>query len=250
MPTRRFRYIAPEPAPREITLAGRPVTFTLKRSPRAAAWRLEFNPSRGLTVVLPRRFDDVALATVLADKQHWILKRLDEAESRARVIGARRLRPGGAFLVEGEDYVVGCEPALKPKGTVVVAGRALRVACEPADNAALRAAVSRWLRRRARALVAPLAAAEAAALGVDFARIYIRDQRTRWASCSANGNLSFSCRLAMMPAAVSRYLVVHELVHLKTMRHGKRFRQLLTRRYPDWREAERWLRVNEGMLYF
>ena len=97
-------------------------------------------------------------------------------------------------------------------------------------------------RAGARELVTMLAAEEAAALGVAYTRIEIRDQRTRWGSCSPKGTLSFNWRLALAPLEVLDYVVVHELCHLREPNHSPRFWRLVTERRPGWREQRAWLR--------
>jgi hypothetical protein len=247
---RRFAALTIEPGVREITLAGRPVAYTVKRSRRAADWRLEFSSRAGLVVVLPQSYDVAAAERILASKERWVLSRLAEAAVQERVGAERRLRHGGPFSYRGEDYALRCDGGLTPRGAVAVDDHTITVGVPPDAGDELRAAVLAWLRARAREEITPVVARESAAMGVAFRRLYIRDQRTRWASCSVAGNLSFSCRLAMAPAYVVRYLVVHELAHLRTMRHGKRFRQLVARRCDDHRAAERWLRENEARLTF
>jgi len=96
-------------------------------------------------------------------------------------------------------------------------------------------------RRAARELVAMLVDDEAAALGVQAGKIQIRDQRTRWGSCSANGNLSFNWRLVLAPIEVLDYVVVHELCHLREPNHSQRFWRLVASRRPDWRRQRDWL---------
>lgn len=96
-------------------------------------------------------------------------------------------------------------------------------------------------RRAARELVAMLAEEEAAALGVEVNRIQIRDQRTRWGSCSANGNLSFNWRLVLAPFDVLDYVVVHEVCHLREANHSRRFWRLVESRRPEWRDQKAWL---------
>jgi hypothetical protein len=83
---------------------------------------------------------------------------------------------------------------------------------------------------------------EAAELGVSFLRIEVRDQRTRWGSCSPRGTLSFNWRLVLAPFAVLDYVVVHELCHLREPNHSARFWRLVESRRPAWRDQRAWLR--------
>jgi predicted metal-dependent hydrolase len=96
-------------------------------------------------------------------------------------------------------------------------------------------------RTRARALLHQLAAAEGERLGVGFRGIAIRDQRTRWGSCSSRGMLSFNWRLVLAPLEVAEYVVVHELCHLREPNHSPRFWQLVAAARPSYREQRRWL---------
>jgi predicted metal-dependent hydrolase len=96
-------------------------------------------------------------------------------------------------------------------------------------------------RRAARELVTMLVEDEAQELGVQWSRIEIRDQRTRWGSCSTRGNLSFNWRLVLAPFEVLDYVVVHELCHLREPNHSRRFWKLVESRRPDWRVHRDWL---------
>jgi predicted metal-dependent hydrolase len=96
-------------------------------------------------------------------------------------------------------------------------------------------------RREARARVTLIAQSEAAALGVTYNRIALRDQRSRWGSCSSRGTLSFNWRLVLAPHDVLDYVVVHEVCHLVEHHHGPAFWRLLGRRRPGYREQKDWL---------
>ena len=103
-------------------------------------------------------------------------------------------------------------------------------------------------RRVARELVTAAADDEARALGVRYERIAIRDQRTRWGSCSSRGTLSFNWRLALAPHSVLDYVVVHELCHLREPNHSPRFWALVAERRPGWRAERDWLREHGAEL--
>ena len=96
-------------------------------------------------------------------------------------------------------------------------------------------------RREAAARISLIAQSEAAALGVAYARITMRDQRSRWGSCSASGALSFNWRLVLAPHDVLDYVVVHEVCHLVEHNHGPSFWRLVEKRRPHYRDSKRWL---------
>jgi predicted metal-dependent hydrolase len=78
--------------------------------------------------------------------------------------------------------------------------------------------------------------------GTSYARLTIRGQRTRWASCSTTGAMSFNWRLLLAPAPVLDYVIEHEVCHLEVMDHSPRFWALLESRVPEWRAHAAWLR--------
>lgn len=85
-------------------------------------------------------------------------------------------------------------------------------------------------------------------MGVTYGRITIRNQKTRWGSCSNKGNLNFNCLLMLMPDKVLDYVVVHELCHLKQMNHSKKFWKEVERYMPDYKNYKKWLNENGGAL--
>ena len=105
-----------------------------------------------------------------------------------------------------------------------------------------REALERWYRRQARAEVAPRLDAACARAGTRYTGLTIRGQRTRWASCSSSGAMSFNWRLLLAPPEILDYVVEHEVCHIEVMDHSPRFWRLLASRSPDWREHSAWLR--------
>ena len=85
-------------------------------------------------------------------------------------------------------------------------------------------------------------------VGVDYGRITIRSQKTRWGSCSAKGDLNFNCLLLLAPPEVLDYVVVHELCHRKQMNHSPRFWAEVARVIPDYKAKVKWLKENGGRL--
>ncbi len=103
--------------------------------------------------------------------------------------------------------------------------------------------LSTWLQREARRDLETCVAHHACRLGVAPKRIAVRDQSSRWGSCSTTGVLSFSWRLVLAPPAVLDYVAAHEVAHLLEMNHGRRFWALVRETCPGVDEAKRWLQI-------
>lgn len=88
----------------------------------------------------------------------------------------------------------------------------------------------------------------AKALNVDYGKITIRNQKTRWASCSSKRNLSFNCLLMLAPKEVLDSVIVHEICHCKEMNHSERFYSLVLSIFPDYYIHHQWLKDNGGRL--
>lgn len=85
-------------------------------------------------------------------------------------------------------------------------------------------------------------------MGVSYGRITIRNQKTRWGSCSSKGNLNFNCLLMLAPSEVMDYVIVHELCHLKELNHSKRFWQEVSKVMPDYEKYNLWLKEYGNQL--
>lgn len=106
----------------------------------------------------------------------------------------------------------------------------------------------RDLAERARAYIPGRAAYFSGLVGVDYGRITIRNQRTRWGSCSGKGNLNFNCLLMLTPPDVIDYVVVHELCHRKQMNHSSAFWSEVAKILPDYKKAVTWLKSEGGFI--
>ncbi|MGH2802920.1 MAG: M48 family metallopeptidase [Thermoleophilaceae bacterium] len=214
--------------------------YRIRRSERARRARILVDGD-GVEVVVPRRFPLRDVEPFVEEKRRWIertLRRMRETEAE---LPPARLEHGGhvAYLGETLGLSVRVEPGRKREHVACRDGR-LRVALPP--GGALAEALERWYRRRARAEVAPRLDAACARAGTGYSGLQIRGQRTRWASCSSSGAMSFNWRLLLAPPEILEYVIEHEVAHLEVLDHSPRFWHLLASRCPDWREREAWLR--------
>jgi predicted metal-dependent hydrolase len=218
---------------------GKSVAVLVRRSPRARRILLHVDAYTGaIELVLPRRTSLVEGLAFARSKTAWLESRLDE------IAPAVPFADGASLPLCGRDIRIRHEAQLfeevwRKNGTLVVAG----------DAARLPAQVETWLRGEAARIFAPLAQEKAERLGAQFRRIIVRDPRTRWGSCSLNGDLAFSWRLVMAPRPVLDYVVAHEVAHLRVMNHSRRFWSLVEKICDDVEKSRDWLRTNGAALH-
>jgi len=201
-------------------------------------------------VVVPRRMSLRRVPPFVEEKRRWIERTLDRQREARALVGTSRLADGGSVRYLGEDLEldVWVEPG-RVRPHVKRRGDLLTVKVPDARRSTLRTALEAWYRRQARDEVAARLDAAVARRGTSYTRLSIRSQRSRWASCSDLGAMSFNWRLLLAPAEILDYVVEHEVAHLDVLDHSRRFWALLDQRRPGWRDEERWLRAHGSALH-
>ena len=212
--------------------------YRIRRSDRARRIRVTVEADGSVVVVIPRRAPERHAVAAVKELTPWIERRLSEVEeSRAAV--ARR---AGTVPYLGATLALVPEPG---RTRVTRRGDSLAV---PSDGDQQRHALELWFRRRAAAEIAPRLDAACAEAGLTYTKLTIRAQKTRWASCSRTGAMSFNWRLLLAPPEILDYVVWHEVCHLAVMDHSPRFWGLLARYRPDYPDQRAWLRRHGATL--
>jgi len=236
--------IAPElPLSYQADIGGRTVSYRVTLSPRARTWRLMIRPESGLTVVIPIR-SRIDPRTLVDRHAQWIRKYLDRLEG----LGHKAPPPlacGSTLAYLGGTLRLERAPTERYARVELLPG-VLRVQTSPRQS--LSAIIETWYRERASDVIAHRLAAINIRLGYAFRRVSIRDQKTRWGSCSARGDLAFNWRLVMAPLMVIDYVVAHELVHLKDLSHSAAFWARVAQVDPDYNLHRRWLNDHGASL--
>jgi hypothetical protein len=204
-------------------------SYAVRRVPRGSRLKVRLDPERGVEVLLPAGASLRAAAAAVDELRPWIEEQLAE-RSRLR---ERLCRPG---TVPYLDELLTLVPQAGRTRTRRRGGELL----VPLGDGA-RASIERWYRRAAQTEIVARLDRASAASGARYARLTIRNQRTRWASCGSGGAMSFNWRLLLAPERVLEYVVWHEVCHLDIADHSPRFWALLEVRCPGWREPAAWL---------
>ncbi len=212
------------------------IPYTVRRSTRARSVRVNVHAHTGVEVVLPARTPERAAAAAVSELRPWIERRLEEAREALARVAAR----GGTVPYLGDHLEL-----VAQAGRTRVHRQGERLLVPEGDA---RPALERYYRRAARTEIGPRLDRATALAGSSYSDLSIRAQRTRWASCSATGRMSFNWRLLLAPERVLEYVVWHEVCHLEILDHSPRFWALLERRWPRYRADREWLRVNGATL--
>ncbi|PVA10831.1 M48 family peptidase [Pelagivirga sediminicola] len=211
-----------------------PIEVTLRRSAQARRISLRVSALDGrVTLTLPKGLAEREALDFARSKREWLAGHL--ADRAPEVIVA----PGASIPVEGQMLRI-------------EEGRGRRVTCAegslqvPGGDAAR---LQAWLKTLARDRLAAASDRYAAELGRRYARITLRDTRSRWGSCSSSGGLRYSWRLIMAPAGVLDYVAAHEVAHLEQMNHSPAYWAIVARLMPDYQSHRKWLRQSGTALH-
>ena len=227
---------------RAALLAGKQITYTLKRSGKRRSIGLRID-DRGLTVSMPLRASEKWLSSVLQEKAHWVVEKLDGWQ--ASRLPELRWQDGEQIDYLGELLELRvmaslfATPAQRRRRElwVFVAGNN--------DNAQIQQAVSHWYRCEAEQLFAQRVAHYAPLLNAVPRTVQLSQAQTQWGSCTAHGAVRLNVQLIKLPPRLIDYVVVHELAHLRELNHSPAFWRVVESVCPDYASLRSELRAVE-----
>jgi predicted metal-dependent hydrolase len=213
-----------------------------KRSLQAKRYRLTLRSDGVAVVTIPGRGSERVAREFFAQQGAWLERA--QARQRAKPRAANIWLVGTSVLWRGElTEIRKAVDGERPQ--VCLAADVFKVARLEGD---LRPTLEAHFLRRAKVELTARTWGLAAETGMEVKEVGVRNQRTRWGSCSTGGVISLNWRLIQASDAVRDYVIYHELMHLREMNHSRRFWQRVEEVYPAWREAELWLKRNSSLL--
>jgi len=207
-----------------IHVNGEAFPYTVERR-KVRYPRLEFKTDE-LLVILPKKGGDET--QLLEEKKRWISKNHAQIRSAIENLGGVK---SNSLPILGDFF------ELRENGRLKVDFDAKVIEYDPSNETQLRR-LERILKRKLLSELEPAVEEYSKKLGVEFNRITVRKQRSKWASCSSNGNLSFNLRLICLPRELIRYLACHEVAHLKEKNHGDAFWAIMEREFKNYGAME------------
>jgi len=216
-------------------------SYTVRESARAKRVILRVTGERGLEVVVPKGFDHDRVRGVVAGRREWVLAQLEKLRMAGHSPGTAPALPERVrLLASGEEYIVSAIVRPGAGRLDENPGHRIMLAARDAEQGA--ALLKSWLKKRAKAVLPGLLRQESMRVGLGFSRIQVRMQRSRWGSRSGRGTISLNARLMFLPQDVVRYVLVHELCHVRHMDHSQAFWRLVASFVPDYERMEKRLK--------
>ena len=235
----------------------------VKKSPRAKRMTLRVSPTkRDVILTIPRNTGEKRAGAFIEQHIDWLNRQISDLPTPVP------FKSGKIIPYEGDPHqLVFCGPRTrKQTGQAVVTRQPapdLKSAddCEPAQAESLASLhvlgslehaprrLGDWLKKQAKSRITEQVERHAGRLQLSYTRLGVRDQTSRWGSCSSNQTLSFSWRLIFAPQRVHEYVAAHEVAHLGEMNHSPRFWALVAKTLPEYESARQWLRDNGQDLH-
>ena len=213
----------------------------LRRSEKASRYRLSIGRDGTAVLTIPLRGSERQARLFLASQREWLERARERLARLPR--SAAVWTPGTNLLWRGEWCTITRTAEATPH--VQLGNDRFRVRQCEGD---LRPTLEAHFRRTARIELPARTWELAAVTGVAVREVMVRDQRTRWGSCSSSGTISLNWRLVQALPLAADYIILHELMHVREMNHSERFWALVDAVCPQWRDAERWLKNHGGAL--
>ena len=226
-----------------MTMFKMPIPYTVQTHPRARSLKIKILSDGSVVVVRPKwGFFLKSIDSFVQENMAWI------ENTRSKMLSAKKSKPQNqnVVLVFGKEYQKVIDFSGKKKIGVVIDGETIII--NPVSNTAtsIKKALDTFLKTTAEKYILPRTRQLAETMQIKFQNITLRQQKTRWGSCSSYGNLNFNWQLVHNPPAVIDYVIIHELAHRKQMNHSEKFWEIVRRYDPEYLKHRGWLK-RQGM---
>lgn len=221
------------------------VNYSIRESRRAKKVILKMSLHSGLEIVIPYGFDRKRIPGIIKKRKEWLDKTARKLES-AHVYGPEssklpiqiELKATGrsytvSYLEQKQDQISFSEDST---GIIQIKGNIH-------NKDKCRLLLIQWLKNQGAAHLGPLVRLYGRQTGLEFNKVQIRNQKSRWGSCSRRGTISLNCKLMFFPPSYVKYIVLHELCHTVQLNHSPDFWKCLGRFEPDFRELDKKLNL-------
>ncbi|HEX3028809.1 MAG TPA: SprT family zinc-dependent metalloprotease [Clostridia bacterium] len=206
----------------------------------------------GVVITAPNWVTLKEIRELIDRKSRWIMEKLNLLEKEAANNRPKVFETGEVLTYLGENYLIRIAPK---KGKVQLNGSLIEICfikgVDPVqDKDKIRDKIEVWYKERAKEVFKERIEKFSAELGVKPQKLFVKEQKTRWGSCSSKGNINLNWRLIMAPLGIIDYVIVHELAHLRHMNHSKEFWATVESVLPDYGARRKWLKQNNLNLKF
>jgi predicted metal-dependent hydrolase len=216
---------------------GQVLNIGIRTSKRARRLRL-VSSMRGVEAVVPVSYSADELANFVASKKSWILKTSQYYSRLNERCGGSE--PGTIYFL-GSRYKFHVVKDRADSSATIVSDTMKVITFHVADRRMYKHHIQEWYRQQTGRIIAERLPLLSARLNLQYNRVSIKNQKSRWGSCSRKRNLNFNLLLSATPLEVIDYVIIHELMHLIELDHSKRFWQLVSSADPEYKEHREWL---------
>lgn len=224
---------------------GEAIPYQLQRTTRRTVG-LKISAT-GLVIHAPKRISQSQLENLLLPKADWIRKKL--AAQQAHKIEAIQWQNGENLLLLGNDISLEVKQDTRNKALAFEAGVLTVAQTNIDDTATIQRKVVQWYQKQALPDFARRLEILSAKLGVPTPQLYLSNAKSRWGSCNSRKEVRLNWRLMLAPPHIINYVICHELAHLKEMNHSAKFWAVVGSIYPDYKQAEKDLKVWSPQLH-
>lgn len=212
------------------------IDYSVRTSSRSRRVRLSVTPRDGVVIVVPRNFDQSRIPTIIAEKERWIKRAVQKVQHGSLQSTSPVELPKTIFLHSiHSEYSVVVEYHSYRKNILSVNENTITLSLNSVNKNAGFILLKKWMTQKAKEVLLPWLQQVSFRQGIPYHSAVVRNQRTRWGSCSAKRNINLNRLLIVLPPHLVEYLFIHELCHTIEMNHSKRYWELVEKHCPDYK---------------